>query len=314
VYQPDWSDEARLAYTIDLADILACLLPEGAEGSISTLPVGWGGDFRDAPQKRSAAGEHLRSIAAHLARIEAEQGRLIHVDLEPEPGCVLTTSQDLVEFYEQNLLRADSEKIVRRHLRICHDVCHAAVMFEEQSEALERYRRAGLAIGKVQLSSAIRARLGALDQEQRAACLGQLGSFAEDRYLHQTAIQPPAASARTTALFDDLPRALEMAGFCGSRADRDVENQLSFDILRGEWRVHFHVPLYLERFGLVETTQQTVIECLATIRTLSDVQHFETETYAWSVLPDELQVEELAAGIAAELRWVRQQFAALPSG
>jgi sugar phosphate isomerase/epimerase len=297
VYSPDWSEDRRLAYTIDLADILSCLLPEGAEGSISTLPVGWGGDFRGAPDKLRAAGNHLRSLAAHLAQIEAERGRLIHVDLEPEPGCQLTTSQDLVEFFEQYLLSAGHEEIIRRHLRVCHDVCHTVVMFEDQAGALERYRRAGIEIGKVQLSSAIRANFNAFDEEQQTACLGQLGSFAEDRYLHQTVIQPASSGPRL--FVDDLPKALEMAA--------------SDPALLGEWRVHFHAPLYLQRFGLVETTQQTVVDCLAIIRDFSDVRHFEAETYAWSVLPAELQVDELAAGIADELRWVRQQAATLSS-
>jgi len=298
VYDPDWSDEARLAYTVDLANILACLLPEGAEGSISTLPVGWGGDFKEAPEKLRAAGNHLRSLAAHLARIEAGRGRLIHLDLEPEPGCQLTTSQDLVEFFEQYLLNGGSEKTIRRHLRVCHDICHAAVMFEDQAEVLERYRRAGIEIGKVQLSSAIRAPFAAFDEDQKTACFRQLRSFAEDRYLHQTLIQPVAAS-RSRVFVEDLPRALEMA-------ERDAS-------LYGEWRVHFHVPLYLQCFGLVETTQQAVLDCLAAIRGFSSVSHFEAETYAWSVLPDELQVNELASGIADELRWVRQQAAASPS-
>jgi hypothetical protein len=299
VYHPDWSDDRRLAYTIDLANILANLLPEGAEGSISTLPVGWGGDFREAPEKLSAAGVRLRAIAAHLGRIDAERGRLIHLDLEPEPGCQLTTSRDLIEFFEQYLLTGDGEKTIRRHLRVCHDVCHAAVMFEDQAEVLERYRRAGIEIGKVQLSSAIRAPFDALDEDRKTACFRQLRSFAEDRYLHQTVIQPAASSPRSRVFVEDLPRALEMA-------ERDAT-------LYGEWRVHFHVPLYLERFGLVETTQQTVLECLAAIRDFSGVRHFEAETYAWGVLPGELQVEDLAEGIAGELRWVRQQVAATPS-
>jgi hypothetical protein len=299
VYHPDWSDDRRPAYTIDLANILAGLLPEGAEGSISTLPVGWGDDFRRAPEKLRAAGNHLHSVAAHLARIEAERGRLIHLDLEPEPGCQLTTSQDLIQFFERYLLSGGSERTVRRHLRVCHDVCHAAVMFEDQAEVLARYRRAGIEVGKVQLSSAICAPFDAFDEDQKTACFRQLCSFAEDRYLHQTVIQPAASTSRSGVFVDDLPRALAMA-------ERDAT-------LCGEWRVHFHVPLYLERFGLVETTQQTVLDCLAALRAHPGVRHVEAETYAWSVLPDELQVEDLAAGIADELRWVRQQVAAKPS-
>jgi hypothetical protein len=298
VYQPDWSDQSRLSYTIDLVDILACLLPEGGEGSISTLPVGWGRDFRKSPEKVRAAGEHLRAISSHMARVAAESGRLIHLNLEPEPGCYLTTSQDLVAFYEEYVLTPGNESVIRSHLRVCHDVCHAAVMFEEQAAALERYQRAGIAIGKVQLSSAIQARFGGMEEGQRRACIEQLRSFAEDRYLHQTAIQPAASPSGPTMFVEDLPRALEMA-------EHDPG-------LYGEWRVHFHVPLYLKRFGLLETTQQAVLDCLAAIRRFSDVRHFEVETYAWGVLPRELQVDDLATGIAEEMRWARQQAAATP--
>src|SRR5260221_68891 len=39
VYIPDWSDPRRLAYTEQCATVLAELLPEGVEGSISTVPL-----------------------------------------------------------------------------------------------------------------------------------------------------------------------------------------------------------------------------------------------------------------------------------
>ena len=38
VYQPDWSHAERLAYSDRMADVLAALLPDGMEGSISTVP------------------------------------------------------------------------------------------------------------------------------------------------------------------------------------------------------------------------------------------------------------------------------------
>ncbi|MCP4511898.1 MAG: hypothetical protein GY826_36470, partial [Fuerstiella sp.] len=40
VYLPDWTSNDRLNYTKDCARILAELLPEGSEGSISTVPLG----------------------------------------------------------------------------------------------------------------------------------------------------------------------------------------------------------------------------------------------------------------------------------
>lgn len=42
VYRPDWLTAARLDYTVNLARILAGLLPDdAARGSVSTLPLAW---------------------------------------------------------------------------------------------------------------------------------------------------------------------------------------------------------------------------------------------------------------------------------
>ena len=41
VYLPDWSQENRLEYTENCAKILAVLLDENVEGSISTVPLGF---------------------------------------------------------------------------------------------------------------------------------------------------------------------------------------------------------------------------------------------------------------------------------
>lgn len=60
VYLPDWREEARLAYTDRLAAILAALLPEGGEGSISTVP----GAFKP----RATSPEALEAIADNLVR------------------------------------------------------------------------------------------------------------------------------------------------------------------------------------------------------------------------------------------------------
>jgi hypothetical protein len=290
VYEPDWRDPERLRYTLDLARIQATLRPAGAEGSISTLPVGWRASIAADKSGVEQAAAQLRDLADQLARIEDEHGRLIHVDLEPEPGCYLDKSSDVVEFFEQHLLRNGNAGRIRRHLRVCHDICHGAVMFEPDSIALENYARAEIEVGKVQISCAVRARFDLFDGAGRKEMMRQLGEFAEDRYLHQTVI---GGASGALAFHDDLPALLS----------QDTATEPS-----GEWRIHFHVPLYLASFGLLETTQQHVDECLAAVQRFSTVRHFEAETYAWSVLPSELLVDELAVGIAQELTWLRQRF------
>lgn len=287
VYHPTWAEPARLDFTLDLIRILDGLLKPGVPGSISTLPIVWGEPMPGADLLNRAA-EQLARCAAELERLEKEAGRFICLCLEPEPGCVLQRSKDVVAFFERHLLPGRDETRMRRYVQVCHDVCHAAVMFEDQADVLHRFHRAGIGVGKVQVSSAVAAPLDRLPPDERGAALRQLAGFNEDRYLHQTNVRSSADAA--PVFYEDLSLALEAAGKGPAR---------------GEWRVHFHVPVYLQRFGLLEALQQPILECLATTRKLGQPQVFEVETYAWGVLPTELQQPDLAVGIAQELAWFR---------
>ena len=292
VYQPTWADSDRLAYTLNLVKIMDGLLPAGKEGSISTLPIAWP-EPTMTEQHWSAITSNLIELSESLARFESESGRLIHVCLEPEPGCLLQRSQDVIEFFENRLLSqpAANEDHVRRYLRVCHDICHAVVMFESQADVWSAYKSAGISVGKVQVSSAIRVCFDELSDDERRQALAQLASFAEDRYLHQTMVRESLDAE--PEFFEDLPLALK------SLDGRVPE--------RGEWRVHFHVPIYLDSFGHLKASRGAVIECLEAAKGAPEVTHFEVETYAWGVLPDALRTPSLANGIAEEMNWFRKQ-------
>ena len=295
VYHPTWAEPERLAYTLNLVALLDRLAPAGWEGSISTLPLAW----RNPPADDAwwqAVRTQLRNLANQLHRFEQETGRLVYVCIEPEPGCLLQTSGDVVQLFQGQLLQgmsAAEEESILRHLRVCHDVCHAVVMCESQESVLQAYDKAGIRVGKVQISSAVCVPFDRIPWGDRQAAFAQLASFAEDRYLHQTTIQQADA---TPLFFDDLPAALEFAVQSGE--------------LSGTWRVHFHVPVYLERFGLLETSRHDIEACLQACRARPEIEHFEVETYAWGVLPAHLQVADLASGIAAEMNWFRQLMSA----
>lgn len=289
VYQPTWWEPARLAYTLRLVDILHEILPSGLEGSISTLPIAWGTPCLDLEQTQATA-QQLKLAAGHMHELEERTGRLIYLCLEPEPGCVFTFADDVVHFFQWQLLQGPDADVIRRHIRICHDVCHAAVMFEDQEDVLRKYRDAGIEVGKIQVSAALRMDLDALPAKEvmqgaPAAATTQLKQFVEDRYLHQTVIR----RGSDEQFYEDLPAAFASEGATP---------------ITGEWRVHFHVPIYLKKFGLLESTQEQISSCLQAARQYSSCQHFEVETYAWGVLPKELQHAELAAGIAQELKWL----------
>jgi sugar phosphate isomerase/epimerase len=293
VYKPDWSDPHRLAYTDHLADILSELLPKGQHGSVSTVPC----TFKPWAEGRLAAiTENLVRHVAHLVEIFRKSGKTIALALEPEPCCYLETIEETVVFFNEHLFSraslarlaaltgvpaAEAESTMRRHIGVCYDVCHAAVEFEDPKASVERLRANGILIAKLQLSSALK--VTAFDRESAT----HLAAFAEPVYLHQVVQKADGALRR----FVDLPQALaESARAAGS-----------------EWRVHFHVPVFLEQMEHFGTTQSFLAEILALHRARPISRHLEVETYTWDVLPASYRNVELSSAIARELNWVKAQ-------
>ncbi|TWU43056.1 hypothetical protein Q31b_20930 [Novipirellula aureliae] len=305
VYEPAWWDDRRLTYTKQLACILIDLLPDSQTtgtqrlGTISTLPIGWRSSAVTAKQLEDA-GKNLRSLADFLQSLESRTGSRIVVALEPEPGCLLETTKDVKDWFETQL----PDAVHRRHLSVCHDICHSAVMMESQTSVLNGYGEAGIEIGKVQVSNAVVADWDSMAMGRRREAIEQLAEFAEDRYLHQTGCEKADGSFE---LVEDLPALLRRVRSKGDPVDGDLR-----------WVVHFHVPIFLERFGHLSTSQADVYECIellqknesASSKTFHFSGHIEIETYAWSVLPPAMRKRELAQDIAAEIGWLRKEMAA----
>ena len=239
-----------------------------------------------------ASAKQLKQLATELDRILQTNGRLIKVGIEPEPGCVLDSADDVVKFFQRYLFDDLDAERVRRHIGVCHDVCHSAVMFESQQTAIDAYRHAGIDICKVQVSSAIE---GVLDGHEDEATWTALQSFAEPKYLHQTNLR--AADKKPREFFEDLHLA--------------IEQYAESDSFRGQIRVHFHVPIFMQTLGVLKTTQHEIAECLTALRKTpvdgqqeTTMPHFEVETYAWNVMPQQYQQSSLASGIAEEIRWL----------
>lgn len=293
VYRPDWSDPRRARYTLHLAQILARLLPDDlGEGSISSLPLGWGREMEPG------WADLLCQTVNDLAAIEDQTGKCIHLDIEPEPGCMVEDAPTAFGLFESIAPAGqDDPEVIRRHLRLCLDVCHAAVMFEKPTLMLERARESGYLIGKVQVSSAVRAPLGPRGDADYVRRLHALSGFVEPRYLHQTNLGNPR-SGRIRRRYDDLPDALS--------AD-DLPQTPGKSV---EWRVHFHVPIHLPSIPPLGTTQDHIPKLMKAIQPDDHIRHFEVETYAWNVLPDHLRPAELSDGIAAEMQWLLERFGA----
>lgn len=277
VYHPTWSERDRLDYTLAAARVLAALLPDDvANGSISSLPLGWHSPW--LADRQRVAERHLAELAAGLAALAAETGRRVRVGLEPEPGCVVESIADAV-------VRLDA--VEREWVGVCLDLCHLAVGFEDPAAALRLLDSAGLDVVKAQPAAAL-----VVDDPGDEAARAVLGEYAEDRFLHQVRQQ-----SRTRLMVrDDLPEALG-----GDRPLRTTS----------PWRVHFHVPVHADPRPPLRNSRDDLVASLTALvgGPRARVTHLEVETYTWSVLPGGAPAddEELAAGLAAELGWVRDR-------
>jgi sugar phosphate isomerase/epimerase len=288
VYAPDWRDEARVHYTLDLVEILRGLLPDGMDGGISTVPLSYKPWIDPAERPRafeSIVGNLLR-VAERLAELREEDGCSIHLDIEPEPDCLIENTAEAIAFFEDWLLARGGDE-VREHIQLCADCCHAAVEYETTTEALDRISSAGIGVGRIQLSSAIDVEIPG-DATAAAEVVNRLRRFADSTYLHQVRERRGPKLER----FSDLNDALEsLASAPGAR----------------HWRIHFHVPLFTADYEGLGSTQDYVRDVMARASAAHLTRHFEIETYTWDVLPAGLKID-LLESIAREYEWVLGEF------
>ncbi len=272
VYRPNWADEQRRDYTLGLARLLARLLPDDvAEGSISTLPLGWRDEWDAGDQ--AAARRALEQVAFGLAQLEDETGKRIRLALEPEPGCTIETVAQASEFLAG---------LAPEWIGLCLDACHLAVQFEAPDAAVALLGDAGVPVVKAQVSSALRV-------PEPATAREFLDGFAEPRFLHQVRERVGAGVAGV----DDLPEALG-GGLPAS----------------SEWRVHFHVPVHAAEHTTQAELEATLAALAGGPAPVTRHLEVETYTWG-VLPDGPGGDDGLVEGLAAELAWTRDRLVAL---
>lgn len=301
VHHPDWTKQERVDYTRRLFKILAEILPEGMEGGISTSPISyklwWNHDDKALDEVFEKGTDHLLTIVKYLIETAQATGKKMHLDIEPEPDGLLENTAGVVDFYQQWLIPrgivflkehfgfepAEAERHIKDHLQICYDVCHFAVVFEEPATVFEAFESAGIKIGKIQISAALKARFSE-DHRRTDRILEDFRQFDEPIYLHQ--VVGKDHNGRKIQ-YHDLPHAIKQFGEINFR----------------EWRSHFHVPVFLDKYDELESTREDILKVFSINKKRPLSNHLEVETYTWEVLPKALQVD-LNTSISRELAWV----------
>ena len=299
VHAPDWLSADRVAYTIRLAQILTSVLPEGVDGGISTSPLSykfWHKEDHLATVFETATF-NLLQVVDQLVRIKQTTGKLIHLDIEPEPDGLLGHGKEFLQWYIQYLLALgipyiqerystnedEASSMIREHIQLCYDVCHFAVSYEDHAHMIEQIHSLGIKTGKIQISAALKAILPE-NVADRNNYIHAFKKFNEPVYLHQVIARKKDGKLSS---YPDLDPALADA--------------LNPDVV--EWRAHFHVPLFVSSYGVLQSTQADIEKVLSIHDRNMFTFHLEIETYTWEVLPDDMRLP-IHESIIREMQWV----------
>lgn len=298
VHAPDWTTRERVVYTKRLFNQLKELIPDGMEGGISTSPITYRHWYASEQEKQEAfkiGAKHLIEIALQLYHIESSTGKYLHLDMEPEPDGLIENSEEFLDFFDTHLVPmaaeiiknelgsevVDAERIIKRYITMCYDICHFSLAYEEPETTFRKLRDAGIVIGKIQVSAALKILYNEKGIDEIWESLSQ---FNEPTYLHQVT-ELVNGKVKT---YNDLPIVLEQ--------------RKEFTELRG----HFHVPIFLEQFGRLFSTQDHILKVVDYLKGQEVSKHLEIETYTWDVLPVELK-KDLSESIVREINWLKEK-------
>jgi len=298
VHAPDWTTKERLVYTKRLFTQLESLLPKGISGGISTSPISYKHWFHSEEAIATVlkkGAEHLTEIVEQLYTIEKSSGKYLHLDIEPEPDGLIENTKEFLDFYLNYLLpigvtvlrpkwgleATEIEKIIKRYITLCYDVCHFSLAYEHPEDTFQALEKEGVKVGKIQVSAALKI---LFEKGKEEAIWKSLERFDEPTYLHQVTEQVDG----NVLVYNDLPMVLK------------VKNE------HKELRAHFHVPIFLEKFDDLYSTQDQILSTLEYIKNHQVSDHLEVETYTWDVLPDTLKVD-MTQSIAREINWLKDK-------
>nr|YP_009551192.1 hypothetical protein [Vischeria sp. ACOI 3415]QAA12125.1 hypothetical protein [Vischeria sp. ACOI 3415] len=301
VYYPDWTNRKRNNFNNTLINLSAELCLPGNEVGFSTSPLA----YKFYSKKVSndlfcgRVSNYILELVQQLIKIYEKQGKIIHIDFEPEADCILENIQDMLLFFGEFILKKIAFILAKdlqislfqarihlvRHVRICYDVCHQAIQFEDHIKNFIALNQIGVKIGKIQISSALHLKL---DQYEQNFLINKLNKFKDNVYLHQVTEKK---SNGYLYKYRDLSEAISNLN----------KNRTS------EWRVHFHLPIFNQKYANFLTTNQDIDDIVKFLKISALTSCLEIETYTWEIIPKNIKLD-LLSSISKEYEWIIIQF------
>ncbi|MBQ9694586.1 MAG: metabolite traffic protein EboE [Kiritimatiellae bacterium] len=276
VYQPDWTSPERTSYTRDLFYALSHL-PIARMGdyptSVTTVPLAY-----DKGQGISeSVFEELCAIALFLRKLEGFTGKRMCLALEPEPDCLLESTQTTIDFFERLWQHPHWIPAYRHYIGVCFDTCHFAVGYEDPLNALRNIVSANIPVARIQISAAL--------EFNRYTTAEDLQPFIDKEYLHQTRRREENADL---TCFEDLTETILPK------------------VLGASGRIHYHVPLAWNGTSRLESTRRVLTPAFwRYVR--AGGWPLEIETYTYFVYPESLRTKTLSEWLLDDILWVKAQ-------
>ncbi|HIH2762444.1 MAG TPA: metabolite traffic protein EboE [Candidatus Azoamicus sp. MARI] len=274
IYYPDWTKKERLNFTKNIIFFAQKLNKKSKICGISTLPITYNIWIKkNIKYNLKKTINYFFDILNILMQIKKYKNILIHIDIEPEPFCFLESCKDFIYFFKLwlmpglkkkiktyfNINTREATKIIAKHLNLCFDTCHSAVMFENEKKSLDLIRQLKIKIGRVQVSSAIK--IKNINNKN----FTHLTFLKKSPFLHQSLIKMKNLTFIKTNDFKNI---------------KIINNNLIKEI-----RIHCHVPIYIKKIlKYFETTQKELKNSLINIIKHNDTRNLEIETYTYNIL------------------------------
>ncbi|HIH2763069.1 MAG TPA: metabolite traffic protein EboE [Candidatus Azoamicus sp.] len=278
IYYPDWTKKERLSFTKDIIFFAQKINNKYKKCGISTLPISYKIWLRkNIKYNIKKCINYFFYLLIILIKIKKYKKIFIHLDIEPEPFCMLERCNDFVIFFNLwllpglkekikihlNINKNKAKKIITDHLNLCFDICHSAVMFENQEKSLNLIRKSKIKIGRVQVSSAIKIKkINKIDKIE----FKHLNFLNHSPFLHQTLIK--------------IKKNLKLIKKNDFKKLKNIDTNAIKEI-----RIHCHIPIYIKKISKnIQTTQNELKKSLINIIKNKDTKNLEIETYTYNIL------------------------------
>lgn len=287
IYYPDWTSRKRLDYTLNLIFILNDLMLNSKFGSISTLPL----SYTPWIKKKHIDYVLYKSFKNLLNLYPAlfENNKTIHIDIEPEPTCLIDSIKKFIKYFnfwfiplakkiffkKFNINKKKAVFIIRKYFRLCYDISHSSVNFDNHLENIVNLKKYKIKIGKVQISSA--KEFFVKEQNEIENFIKETYKIKNSSFLHQVSEKKD----EKIIIYKDLTNFLDL-----------IDKKNNFNI-----RIHFHAPLFEDK----NTTQYDTKKALLLLFKFKSIKHFEIETYTFSSLTKKKQFDF----VTKEYNWLK---------